>query len=170
MLAEILVLRLIHIVAGTFWVGTAIFTTAFLMPAMREAGPAAGSVMAGFQKRRLMVYMSLAATLTVLSGLRLLWIISGGFASSFLQTSRGLTFTASGVLALVAYLAGMLIARPMNARMGALGARIGAAPEAERTELQTELGQLQKASALIALLVVILLVLATAGMGIARYL
>jgi uncharacterized membrane protein len=34
--------RLVHIVAGVFWVGGVVFLTGFLLPTLRVVGPAAG--------------------------------------------------------------------------------------------------------------------------------
>ena len=41
MIAEILVLRLVHVLGGMFWVGSGLFSTFFLLPALAGAGPAA---------------------------------------------------------------------------------------------------------------------------------
>lgn len=46
MYAELLILRIVHVLSGTFWVGSMLFTMIFLFPSLQEAGPAAGSVMA----------------------------------------------------------------------------------------------------------------------------
>src|SRR5688500_5509174 len=68
--AELIVLRLIHIVGGVFWVGSALFTAFFLMPTLMQAGPsAAGPVMGGLQQRKLMVWLPVVAVLVMLSGL-----------------------------------------------------------------------------------------------------
>ena len=53
MKAELLTLRLIHILGGIFWVGSMVFTTFFLAPVLRSSPAMAGQVMAGLQKRRL---------------------------------------------------------------------------------------------------------------------
>src|SRR5438309_6237972 len=53
--AELVTLRLIHIVGGVFWVGSAMFTTFFLLPAVAKAGPSAGQVVLNLQKRRAFV-------------------------------------------------------------------------------------------------------------------
>jgi hypothetical protein len=50
MAAEVLVLRLVHILGGIAWVGFAAFNTYFLIPSLGEAGPAAGPVMGGGHK------------------------------------------------------------------------------------------------------------------------
>src|SRR5688572_115483 len=101
--AELLVLRLVHIVGGIFWVGSGLFTSLFLLPALARSGPAAGAVMAGLQRRRLFTALPAVAVLTMLSGLRLMWIVSAGFSASWLASATGGTYAASGAAAIVAF-------------------------------------------------------------------
>ena len=63
------VLRIVHILAGVFWVGAAFTTILFLQPTAREIGPAAGPFMAHLAgKKRLVDWVLRAAGLTVLGG------------------------------------------------------------------------------------------------------
>lgn len=170
-MTEILVLRLIHVLGGIFWVGSLLFVGLFLMPTLAGIGPAAGPVMAGMRERRLMVVMPTVALLTILSGLRLLWIASGGFAAAYFTTPRGGTFAASGAAAIVAFSIGMAFLRPAQQRMGAVGATLAQGPdEAARGELVAEMGRLQRRTATLNRIIIVLLVLAAAGMAVARYL
>ena len=43
MSAEIIVLRLLHILGGVFWVGAITYATFFVMPSIAEAGPGGGA-------------------------------------------------------------------------------------------------------------------------------
>src|SRR5688572_13718538 len=73
MLTELLVLRIIHILGGIFWLGSGLFTAFFLTPALGRVGPAAvGPVMSALQQRRLFTILPIVAVLTILSGVRLL--------------------------------------------------------------------------------------------------
>lgn len=168
-MAEILVLRLVHVLAGTFWVGTTVFTAAFLLPVLSEAGPAAGNIMAGLQRRKLMVWMPIIALLTLLSGLRLLWLVSGGFSPVYFETSRGLTFALSGTFAVLAFLLGLLVGRPAMQRVGTLTQAVASAEGGDRDRLLSEVQALRKVSARTGLWAAVLLVFATAGMAVARY-
>ena len=49
MKAELLTLRVIHILGGIFWVGSMLYATFFLAPALRSSPQVAGQVMAGFR-------------------------------------------------------------------------------------------------------------------------
>src|ERR671914_24618 len=65
----VIVLRFIHVVAGALWVGMVVFTTFFVMPAVQEAGPEGGKVMAGLQRRGIMTLMPILAIGTLISGI-----------------------------------------------------------------------------------------------------
>ena len=170
MLAELLVLRVIHVVGGIFWVGSHLFNAFFLFPALERAGPAAGPIMGMFAQRRLFVVLPTVALLTVLSGVRLLWITSGDFAAVYFDTTRGLTFSVSGGAAILAFLLGIFVARPTAMRMGAIRQSLPAAPDEQaRARLAAELDALQRRNAMFARLLTGLLLTAAAGMAVGRY-
>ena len=171
MSTELLVLRLVHILGGIFWLGSGLFTTFFLMPALGRVGPAAaGPVMGALQQRRLFTILPIVALLTMLSGLRLFHIVSAGFAPAYLSSRTGQTFMWSGIAAVVAFLLSILVARPAALRAGQLGASMGSAPEAERAGRAAEMERLRKRSAVASILAMVFLVSAAAGMAVARYL
>lgn len=169
MAGELLVLRLLHVMGAILWVGGMSFSTFFVMPAVAQAGPAAGPVMAGFQRRKVFVWMPVIAIVTILSGFRLLMIVSSNFSSAYLSTPTGRTFTISAVIGLLAFLIGMIVTRPAMTRMGLLSAEAANATEARRAEIQAELATIRARNARITLLVTILLLIAAAGMAVARY-
>ena len=75
MTAELIFLRLVHILGATFWLGSGLFTTFFLVPALGQVGPAgAGPVMGALKQRGLFTVLPVMALLTILSGARLLHI------------------------------------------------------------------------------------------------
>src|SRR5688572_8996596 len=62
-----ILLRLIHILGGIFWVGTMMLLAAFLIPTVRATGREGGKFMEHLmQQRRLRVYLGVAMLLTVL--------------------------------------------------------------------------------------------------------
>ena len=64
----LILLRFIHVLFGVFWAGTAMFTAAFLIPAVRALGPAGGPVMQQIaQKQKLPVYFLVAGIFTVVA-------------------------------------------------------------------------------------------------------
>ena len=168
-MAELLILRLIHILGGIVWVGAGIFSTLFLAPAMKAAGPAAaGALMGNLQKRRMFTFMPVVATLTLLSGLRLMWIVSAGDSHWFTH-GVGHTYAVSGALAIIAFMTGLLVGRPAMVKAGKL-AESAASDGASKERLAAEMVKLQKRAGLATGVATIMLVLAAAGMAIARYL
>jgi uncharacterized membrane protein len=170
MTTELIILRIVHIVGGIFWVGGVLLTTFFLIPAIATMGPAGGEVFAAIQRRKLSTYLFAASLLTVLSGLRLLWITSGGFSPAYFGTAPGRGFSTAAASALVALLLGMLVSRPAAMRAARLGSTMASAPPERRPEIAAEIGVLRRRSALFGTVVAVLLVIAAAGMSVARYL
>ncbi|MDH5196799.1 MAG: DUF1772 domain-containing protein [Gemmatimonadota bacterium] len=168
---EIVIARLLHVVLGVFWAGTMIFTALFLVPAMAEAGPDAAKVMAGIQRRRFMDVMPVVALVTIVSGLWLFWRISGGFDPAWSRSRMGMAYGIGAVLALVAFGIGVGIMRPTMMRIGSIvGQAAQATDSAQRDTLMAPVPALRRRSASAGRAVALLLALATALMGIARYL
>ena len=165
-----ILLRLIHILAGITWVGAVIFTAFFLFPALQGDPATAGKVMAGLARRRYMQVMPAAALLTILAGLWMIWITSGGHMDMYMQTASGHTFTMAGGLGILGFLLGIFVARPRGMKAMAIGKEMATVTDpAERIRLQEEMQKLQKQSGIVTMLVTILVLVAAAGMAIARY-
>ena len=170
MKAELLILRLVHILGGIFWVGSMMYTTFFLIPAIGSSPAVAGQVMAGLQKRRLFTILPIVALLTIASGVRLLSIASAGFSGAYFGTSTGRTFAASALAATVAFLLSLLVSRPGFVRVGRLSASLAAATdEGARHRIAAEMQQLSRRVAIANAIVVALLLFSAAGMATARY-
>lgn len=166
----LITLRLVHIVSGVLWVGMMAFTAFFLTPAIREAGPMGGKVMAGLQRRGMMMIMPLVALATIFSGALLMWRLSGGSLLGLLQTPVGLTFAAGGAAALVAFGVGMAILRPTNSRVGALMTSASTATnEEERMVRGAEIQRLRARAEFVTRVVALLLIVAAGAMAVARY-
>lgn len=168
---EFLTLRLIHVVGGVFWVGSALFTNFLLFPAL-GASPTTGQVIAALTKRKMFTIMPVVAILTMLSGLRLMWIISSGFAAEWMASGSGQTFLLGGFAAIAAFFLGMLVGRPAAVRAGQIAQTLGggAMPNAaDRTRLEGELATLRRRAGMSGVIVTVLLVVSAVAMAIARY-
>jgi uncharacterized membrane protein len=168
MQGELLALRLIHVLGGIFWVGSALFNALFLFPAFSQAGPAAGQVMAGLARRRAFIVMPVIALLTILSGIRLMWITSG-FSPAYFSTPSGRTFAIAALSAILAFVFGILVNRPVGVRVGQLAASLASAPPADRERLSAELDKARGRLSMAGTIVIILLIVAAIGMAIGRY-
>lgn len=166
---EVLVLRVLHVVGAITWGGTAFFVAWFLLPALGEAGPAAGPLMAALVKRRLFVIIPVVAVITMLAGLRLLWITSHGFSPQFLESRVGLTYVAGAVAALAAFTTFMSVNYPIIGGMGQLQHRMAQAADAERGALAAQMNALRGGAASGALISALLLMVATIAMAVGRY-
>lgn len=169
MMAELLMLRLVHVMGGIFWVGGMMYMAFFLMPTMAQAGPAAGPVIAGLQQRKLFVWLPVIAIATMLAGIRLMMLQSDGFSAVYFATPMGRTYLIAGSLAVIAFAIGFSINRPIMNRIAVLTAAMPGADESSRAQLQAEMAMLRKRSGVATRLVTWLLIAAAAGMAVARY-
>jgi hypothetical protein len=166
----IYVLRIAHIVAGVFWVGSALFGALLLAPALRAVGPGAGPVMNELVKvRKMPVFMMMSAFVTMVAGIWLLMIDSAGQPGVWMRSGTGMTFGIGGALAILAFLLGMAVNMPVSKRLAAIGAAAAARGGPPTPEEQAEVKRLQGRMSAASQFVTLLLLLATAAMAIARY-
>jgi len=160
--AVIVGVRLIHVVFGAVWVGAVFITTFYLGPAVQEAGPEGGKVMAAMQRRGVMTVMPLMALGNLLSGLWLYWRFSGGFQAAYFQSPMGRAYALGGAAAIVAWALGVTVMRPAMLRSVALAQTQGpAAPEVQKLRARaTTAGRA----------VAVLLLGAVVAMAVGRYL
>jgi uncharacterized membrane protein len=171
MAAEILVLRLVHILGGIFWVGSGLFTTFFLVPSLAAAGPAAGQIMGALQRRRLFTVLPAVALLTILSGVRLMQLTSGNFSPAYFHSDAGRGFAWGGTFAIAGFVLSLLVVRPAAVKSGALAAQLAqAADDATRGALSAQLATLRRRGAVWGIVATSLLLLAAGLMAVARYL
>ncbi|HEY6219611.1 MAG TPA: hypothetical protein VIV65_06115 [Gemmatimonadaceae bacterium] len=168
--AAVITLRIVHVLSAIFWGGTLLFTTFYLFPAAASAGPAAGPVMGALRDRGFITAMPIAAVLTILSGGTLLWIDSAGDMGAYMRSPVGRTFAMAGGLAILAFLIGIVLARPIGMKMMQL------VPEAHtisdgpaRGAIQAQIKELQKKMAMYTMVVAIMMIIAMIGMATARY-
>lgn len=165
-----IILRLLHIVAGAAWVGFAVFVAFLLGPAIQDSGPEGGKVMGALMRRGMMVAMPLLAVTTLLSGLWLYWKVSAGFNSAYMGSPAGAMFGAGGALSILAFALGMTISRPAMMKVTALMQSLGAStPPDERERTMKEVAHLRARASAASRWLSLLLVAALACMAIARY-
>ena len=139
-----LTLRALHILSGALWLGAAFVNAVFLLPAVMASGPAGGQVMRDIaQVRRLPVFINTVMGTSILTGLALFWVVSGGLQLAWITSRTGLTFTVGAVLALVTAFVAQRIAVPRVKRLGQLGAAIAAAGGPPSPEQVKEMKALQ---------------------------
>ena len=165
------VLRIVHILAGVFWVGAAFTTFLFLQPTAREVGPAAGPFMAHLAgKKKLVDWVLRAAGLTVLAGLLMYWRVSGGLDGDWLTSAQGVSLTIGALCAITAFTLGLTIVKPSLMATLAIGRDVAASGGPPTPEQGAQLQALQKRGKAVGQIIVPLLVIAVSGMAAARYL
>lgn len=166
----LLLLRFLHIVGGSLWVGFAVFNPFLLAPAIQDAGPGAAGIMPALARRRMMTIIPALALITILSGLWLYWRLSGASLGAYLQTTTGAALAVGAACAIVAYVIGMLITRRSMLRAGALVQSLEALSAEDRAQRLNEAARLRSRGTASGQLVGILLLVAVACMAVARYL
>jgi len=168
--AEFLVLRFIHVVGAITWVGGGIYAAFFLIPALRQTPAVIPQVMDALQRRKVFVILPTIGLLVVLSGIRLLWIDSAGFAESYLSTGPGRTFSIGGTAGILAFLIQVLVQRPAGAKLGRISAALLASPTPEERErLSAEAERLRRRNGVAIQAAVGFGLIGAAAMSIARY-
>jgi hypothetical protein len=128
-------LRLVHILLGVIWAGWGIALALFINPAIGIAGPAGGQFMQALAgKTNLVKVMTIAPILVIITGIWMLWVVSGGFNTSWMMSTHGMTLLIGSTLGIVAAIYGLGFVRPLAMQMGQLGAKIaasGAPPTSE---------------------------------------
>lgn len=167
--AELLILRIIHVVGAVIWAGTALFVSFFLIPAIGMAGPAGAPVMGALIKRRLFVIVPAIAVLTMLAGLRLLWLISDGYSAAFFASGQGMTYATGAVVSIVAFTIFLTVNRPALNQIGTLQGQMAQAAEVDRAPLMTQINTLRERTAAGSKAIAVLLSIAAITMAIGRY-
>jgi hypothetical protein len=167
---DVLILRLIHIGAGAFWVGAVFTTFVFLQPTALALGPSAAPFQAHLiRDRRFALVVLLSAAVTVVAGLWLLWITTDGLDLSIALDGSRLGFTVGGVAGILTFAVGASFVYPRTVRVARIVAGVlaeGRPPTAEeQASLATLRGQLGRAG----WVVIAGLTVAVAAMATARY-
>ena len=167
-MAYLIILRLIHIACGTFWAGVSIYLATFILPASKGAGPAGGRFMQQLsQTNKLPLVMFLIPTLSVLSGILLIWKLSNGLQTSWVESDHGMILIVGGSLAIIAYLTGFIMSRPAIMGISSIGKEMAGNPPNEAQA--AELARLRKKLTTGTNIVAILLTGAVIAMSIVRY-
>ncbi len=162
-----LILSLLHIVAGAFWAGAVLFGLLFLEPVVEALGPAGGAFMQKLMTgTKLTVVMPVVGALTILSGAVMYWMVSDHFAAAWLGSAHGIAITVGAVTGIAAAVVGGPMSNPGRARAMAIRAGLkGAAPS---TEQQSELATLASGLRLKSRLSGLLIFIALCGMAAAH--
>jgi uncharacterized membrane protein len=139
-----LVLRVVHIGGAVFWAGASWMLAGFVSPAAKQIQPGGPAVMRVIiQKRKLSEVFSLAAVLTVASGLLLYWRLSSGLNPNWLTSGPGLSLSLGAIAGLATLVIGITVNRPVSLKLAELGSQAASSGVQPDPETLAQLGQLQ---------------------------
>lgn len=162
-----LTLRIVHILAGVFWVGGTLMMTYFIAPTVGALGEAGPKFVAHLVRNlKFTTRMSAAAGLTALAGVWLYWIDSSGHQSAWMRSSVGTGFGIGSAFGAVGFIFGILIGRTTRSLVK-LGEQIQGKPTPEQL---AQLQLLQKRQATYSKITAASLILAVIFMAAARFL
>jgi uncharacterized membrane protein len=166
----LIVARIVHVLGGVFWVGAMVFVAAFLLPAVREAGPDGGKVMAGVARRHFLVIVPVVAALSILSGLWLYWHVSAGFSPAYMRSGPGMAYGIGAAVTILVFIIGLAMVRPVMEKSMALSQSAMSAEGREREALLGQAQSLRARGERMSRLVAALLVIVALAMAVGRYL
>jgi uncharacterized membrane protein len=167
---DILVLRLVHIGAGAFWVGAVFTFFLFVQPAAVAVGPEATKFTYQLlHHRRLSAVILAAAVTTVLAGTWLLVITSNGLDPGLLLDVSRLGYTVGGVAAILTLGIGGLYVYPRTNVVERTIGRILAEGRPPTPEEQQTLARVGGEARRAGWLVIAGLTVAVAAMATARF-
>jgi len=139
----LLILRILHIGAGAYWVGSTLLLAFMINPALKEADESGQKFVDYLIKNKRFGTESAGAGLMAgIAGLLLYWHDSGGFTSAWMRSSVGIGFGIGAGLALIGFIFGILTDRKMKA-MTQLREQIRDSPSEEQMSQLQVLGKQQ---------------------------
>lgn len=164
----LIVLRIIHVVGGVFWVGSMVFVANFLMPAVGDVGPDGGKVIAALARRNFMNIVPLVAFVTIAAGFWL-YLSAGAGSSSYFASGPAKVYGVGAMCALAAFFIGMTITRPAMLNGIKLSQAATGAALPERDELMAKAMALRVRGAKAGKVIAVLLLLSALSMAVGRY-
>lgn len=160
-----IILRLVHIFAGIFWVGSGLFMALVIVPAMRNMG--GGQLMQGILRySNYHIIIGVAAILTTVAGLLMYAQLAATLGSGWMSSRQGIVLSIGAVAGLLAFGHGMVVLGKLTRQMRAVAMEINGPPtEAQRNILLP----LQARMSRNANIMLVLMIISVAGMASARY-
>jgi len=166
----LVVLRLLHITSSVFWAGSAIYLAAFVLPAVKSAGPEGGKFMQALARTNsLPMVMNIVSSISVVTGVLLVGKLSGDFSPNWFLSTHGMILLGGGLTALLSFTIGQTVNRPTVGKISALNKVIVAQGTAPNAEQIANLGALRMRLAIATNLIAWLLGFSVILMSMAKY-
>ena len=163
--AEIVMLRLFHILPGITWAGSAVFLAFILQPALKKAGPPhAGIVMTNMVKPMVILFHS-SALLTVVFGIVMAFRVRDPLFDFLWSTNWGTMIWLGFLFSMAGWAVGT-VAGLTNKKMADIGASLQGPPSSEQV---ADMGTLRDRAILLAQFGATLVLAAVVVMALAQH-
>jgi hypothetical protein len=163
-------MRALHVVLAGAWLGAAMFLALYLVPVVREMGPAGGPVLKALVRRGVVKYMASIGGLTVVTGVYLFWRFTGGFDPAISASHAGMAFSVGALTGLIALILGGSMVGASAKKLVALDAQAARMPEgAERAALMKTTDGVRARFVTFGRIVVLLLLVSMVAMALGHY-
>jgi hypothetical protein len=123
----LILLRLVHIGAGIFWVGSAFAFFLFIQPAVRSLGPdTEGAFMGQLSRVQKFPMIILGSTILTIGAGLILYLRDAGGVQLWLGSATGVGFTIGAAAAILAFSLGPSVILPSIGRLDAIGQTLAA--------------------------------------------
>ena len=162
-------LRALHVLMAATWIGSTIFISTLLTPAIDASGASGGQVMMNINRRGITAYMGGLGALTIITGLYLLWRFAGGFGA-VVDTHAGIAFGIGGSAGILAGIIGGAVVGRSGVKIAGLMSQAAGLPEGPaRAELVQRSVPLRQRMKLGSRLVIALQLVALVLMAVGHY-
>ena len=167
----IIVLRLIHILAGVYWVGATFLLAGFIEPTARATNPEGAKFMQHLVgKTKHVTMMSIAAIASVGAGVLLYWRVSSGLNTDWISSGTGIGITVGAIASWIAFIIGFAVMGRSSNNLGAISKEIQAQGSPPSQEQMAEIQQLKRKKRTDEKIKTVLMAIAVTGMSVAQYL
>ena len=163
-------LRVLHVLLAAIWLGSTVFITVLMMPAVEATGAAGGQVMTRMVKGALIKYFAILGGTTTLTGIYLFWRLTGGFAPVISASRTGMVFGIGGVAGIIAtIMGGSVVGRAATANVAVMEQAAGMPGGPEKEALLQRGGALRQRLKSAGTIVIVLQAIALILMALGHY-
>ena len=164
-----LAVRASHVLMAALWIGSAVFVSLLLLPAVEASGSSGGQVMARL-RRGVSMYMAVLSGTTVVTGLYLFWRFTGGFDPGVSVSHAGLAFGTGGTSGILAgIIGGGVVGRSANGVANLSNQAFGMAEGPARGALMHQAALLRRRAKIGTRVVIMLQMIALVLMSVGHY-
>ena len=165
----IILLRILHVIAGILWAGGAIHYLLFIEPTAKATAPESQKFMGYLMtQKKWSTFMSTMALVTILAGAALYYRL-GSVDWTWVTTGPGIGFTIGALAGTLVYGVGVFMIAPRIGKLGRIAQEIQASGGTPSAEQAASLNRIQHEMERIGKLDVALMTLAMLTMATARY-